>query len=80
MKQVNWIGILSTAAVLAAGIAAWAAGNESARVVESTAPSLVAGRDLSGVSAPPGLTNGAGDEGDASKASGPPRKSVRSMA
>ncbi len=80
MKQVSWVGILSVAAVLAAGIAAWAAESESARAVQSVTPSLVAGRDLSGVSAPPGRTLGTGDEGDASQASGPPRKSIRAQA
>lgn len=79
MKPKRWVGILSAGAVLATGIAAWAAGSESS-VVRSAAPSLVAGRDLTDVSAPPGLTNSAGDEGDASKASGPPRKSLRSLA
>lgn len=78
MKQMNWVGVLSAAAVLAAGIAAWAGGGEGVRAMEPA--SLVAGRDLTGVSAPPGRANGAGDEGDASQASGPPRKSIRPLA
>lgn len=80
MDQKQWIGALGAVAVLATGLSAWAAGGETARMVASTTPALVAGADRTGVSAPPGLTNSAGDEGDASKTSGPPRKLTRSLA
>ncbi len=85
MNQKSWVGILSAVAMLATGIAAWAAENDSVGIRDTLAPSLatsslLAGRDLTGVSAPPSLSNGAGEEGDASKSSGPPGKSVRSLA
>lgn len=80
MKQTRWVGILSAGALLATGIAAWAAGSESDRVLRAAVPSLLAGSDLTGVSAPPARSSGADEGSDASKASGPPRKSVSLLA
>ncbi|AGW90489.1 hypothetical protein N234_10635 [Ralstonia pickettii DTP0602] len=80
MKQIGWVGTLSAVALVATGVAAWAAGSGSEWAVHGTPHSLVAGQDLTGVSAPPGRTNGTADEGEASKASGPPYKSLPQQA
>lgn len=76
MKQIGWVSALSAVAIAATGIAAWAAGSGSEWAVHGTPHSLMAGQDLTGVSAPPARTNGTADEGEASKASGPPYKSL----
>lgn len=57
MKQNRWIGALSALAIVATGVAAWAADSGSAFVVQSSSPSLKAGRSV-----PPGHTDGPASE------------------
>lgn len=86
MKQIGWVSALSAlsalsaVAIAATGIAAWAAASGSESAVHGTPHSLMAGQDLTGLSAPPSRTNGTADEGEASKASGPPYKSLPQLA
>lgn len=90
MKKTISIRALCLAMGLAAG-GAWAVTGESVHAgdrygydfrttMQADTPLIVAGRDLTGVSAAPGRGTGVADEGEASKYSGPPSKSIRLLA
>ncbi|MBP0639854.1 MULTISPECIES: hypothetical protein [unclassified Cupriavidus] len=77
MKAIHWISALGATAILSTGVTAWASASDLAW---ATGRPMIAGQDLSGVSATPSRAGetGAGDE--ASKASGPPNKSLPRLA